>query len=60
VGLTKNTAQITTLFALGNLWMMRKSPRKAQNTPQVELAATLSMRVAKCGPIASVIENRAE
>ena len=28
-GLTKNTAQITTLFALGNLWMARKSLRKA-------------------------------
>ena len=39
--------------------MMRKALRKAQNTPQVELAATLSMRVTKCGPIASVIENRA-
>jgi hypothetical protein len=59
VGLTKNTAQITTLFALGNLWMMRKALRTAQNTPQVELAATLSMKVTKCGPIASVIENRA-
>jgi IS5 family transposase len=28
-GLAKNTAQITTLFALGNLWMVRKSLRKA-------------------------------
>jgi IS5 family transposase len=28
-GLAKNTAQITTLFALGNLWMMRKALRKA-------------------------------
>jgi IS5 family transposase len=28
-GLVKNTAQITTLFALGNLWMMRKALRKA-------------------------------
>jgi transposase, IS5 family len=28
-GLMKNTAQITTLFALGNLWMARRSLRKA-------------------------------
>jgi IS5 family transposase len=28
-GLMKNTAQITTLFALGNLWMARKALRKA-------------------------------
>ncbi|MFM0101901.1 IS5 family transposase [Paraburkholderia nemoris] len=28
-GLMKNTAQITTLFALGNLWMTRKVLRKA-------------------------------
>lgn len=28
-GLMKNTAQITTLFALGNLWMTRKALRKA-------------------------------
>jgi IS5 family transposase len=28
-GLAKNTAQITTLFALGNLWMMRKPLREA-------------------------------
>jgi IS5 family transposase len=28
-GLAKNTAQITTLFALGNLWMMRKALRKS-------------------------------
>ncbi|SFT82433.1 IS5 family transposase [Paraburkholderia aspalathi] len=28
-GLLKNTAQITTLFALGNLWMARKALRKA-------------------------------
>src|SRR6478735_8289258 len=28
-GLAKNTAQITTLFALGNLWMMRKALHKA-------------------------------
>jgi IS5 family transposase len=28
-GLTKNTAQITTLFVLGNLWMARKALRKA-------------------------------
>ncbi|CAB3775200.1 IS5 family transposase ISAau3 [Paraburkholderia humisilvae] len=28
-GLMKNTAQITTLFALGNLWMARKVLRKA-------------------------------
>jgi IS5 family transposase len=26
-GLAKNTAQITTLFALSNLWMMRKALR---------------------------------
>jgi len=25
----KNTVQITTLFALGNLWMARKALRKA-------------------------------
>lgn len=28
-GLMKNTVQITTLFALGNLWMARKALRKA-------------------------------
>ncbi|MBB5468209.1 IS5 family transposase [Paraburkholderia sp. CI2] len=28
-GLMKNTAQITTLFALGNLWMARRALRKA-------------------------------
>jgi IS5 family transposase len=28
-GLVKNTAQITTLFALGNLWMARKALSKA-------------------------------
>ncbi|MEX3816078.1 transposase, partial [Paraburkholderia sp. BR13439] len=28
-GLMKNTAQITTLFALGNLWMARKALWKA-------------------------------
>ena len=28
-GLVKNTAQITTLLALGNLWMMRKALHKA-------------------------------
>jgi IS5 family transposase len=28
-GLAKNTAQITTLFALGNLWMARKQLLKA-------------------------------
>jgi IS5 family transposase len=28
-GLLKNTAQITTLFALGNLWMARKALRNA-------------------------------
>jgi transposase, IS5 family len=28
-GVAKNTAQITTLFALGNLWMVCKSLRKA-------------------------------
>jgi IS5 family transposase len=28
-GLMKNTAQITTLFALGNLWMARKASRRA-------------------------------
>ncbi|SAK92327.1 transposase, IS4 family protein [Caballeronia temeraria] len=28
-GLAKNTAQITTLFALGKLWMMRKALREA-------------------------------
>ncbi|SAK97603.1 transposase, IS4 family protein [Caballeronia temeraria] len=28
-GLAKNTAQITTLLALGNLWMMRKALHKA-------------------------------
>jgi IS5 family transposase len=28
-GLAKKTAQITTLFALGNLWMVRKTLRKA-------------------------------
>lgn len=28
-GLAKNTAQITTLLALGNLWMMRKGLHKA-------------------------------
>ncbi|WP_116119103.1 IS5 family transposase [Paraburkholderia sp. BL6669N2] len=28
-GLVKNTAQITTLFALGNLWMARRALRKA-------------------------------
>jgi transposase, IS5 family len=28
-GLVKNTAQITTLFALGNLWMARKDLSKA-------------------------------
>jgi transposase, IS5 family len=28
-GLAKNAAQITTLLALGNLWMMRKALHKA-------------------------------
>jgi IS5 family transposase len=28
-GLMKNTAQITTLFALGNVWMARKALCKA-------------------------------
>ncbi|AOK49031.1 hypothetical protein WT60_18835 [Burkholderia sp. MSMB617WGS] len=28
-GLTKNIAEITTLFALGNRWMARKAIRKA-------------------------------
>lgn len=28
-GLMKNTAQIMTLFALGNLWMMNRALRKA-------------------------------
>ena len=27
-GVAKSTAQITTLFALGNLWMVRKSMKK--------------------------------
>jgi IS5 family transposase len=27
--LMKNNAQITTLFALGNLWIARRAPRKA-------------------------------
>jgi IS5 family transposase len=31
-GLVKNTAQITTLFALSNLWMARRALRKARNT----------------------------
>ena len=32
-GLAKNTAQLTTLFALGNLWMVRKELMKM--TPEV-------------------------